>query len=98
MLLYIDDMLVASISRSAIELKAQLSKEFEMKDLGEAKRILRMEIGRGKEKGRICLTRVAYLKNVLQRFNVSMKTKLVCVPLGAHLKLSADLSPKIVEN
>ena len=67
LLLYVDDMLVASISRSAIdELKVQLSNEFEMKDLGEAKRILGMEIGRDKKNGRICLTRMAYLKKVLQ--------------------------------
>ncbi|ONK68195.1 uncharacterized protein A4U43_C05F8630 [Asparagus officinalis] len=54
------------ISWSAIdELKVQLSNEFEMKDLGEVKRSLGMEIGRDKRKGRICLTQVAYLKKVL---------------------------------
>ena len=67
LLLYVDDMLIASTSRSAIdELKVQLSNEFEMKDLGEAKRILGIEIGRDKKKGRICLTQMAYLKKVLQ--------------------------------
>ena len=54
LLLYVDDMLVTSSSRSAIdELKVQLSNEFEMKDLGEAKRILGMEIGRDKKKGNL---------------------------------------------
>ena len=57
-----------------------------------------MEIGRDKKKGRICLTQVAYLKKVLQRFHVSMNTKPVSVPLGAHLKLSASLSSKLVED
>ena len=99
LLLYVDDMLVASSSRLAIdELKVQLSNEFEMKDLVEAKRILGIEIGRDKKNGRICSTPVAYLKKVLQRFHVSMDTKPVSVPLGAHLKLSVGLSPKSVED
>jgi len=39
LLLYVDDMLIASRSRSAIDkLKKYLSYEFEMKNLGEAKR------------------------------------------------------------
>ena len=47
LLLYVDDMLIASRNQGEIcILKAQLSKEFEMKDLGEAKKILGMEIVR----------------------------------------------------
>jgi len=45
LLLYVDDMLIAFKSRSAIDkLKNDLSFEFEMKDLGEAKKVLGMEI------------------------------------------------------
>jgi len=40
LLLYIDDMLISSKSRSTIDkLKKDLSSEFEMKDLGEAKKV-----------------------------------------------------------
>ena len=47
LLLYVDDMLIASWSRSAIDaLNRDLSSEFEMKDLGEAKKVLGMEITR----------------------------------------------------
>ena len=47
LLLYVDDMLIASKSRSAIDkLKKDLFSEFEMKDLGEAKKMLGMEIER----------------------------------------------------
>ena len=47
LLLYVDDMLIASKNRSAInKLKKNLSSEFEMKDLGEAKKVLDMEIER----------------------------------------------------
>ena len=41
----LDDMLIASKTRSAIdELKKDLFSEFEMKDLGETKKVLGMEI------------------------------------------------------
>ena len=44
LLLYVDDMLIASKSRSAIDkLKKDLSSEFAMKDHGEAKKVLGME-------------------------------------------------------
>ena len=45
LLLYVDDMLVACSSLFEVEnLKVLLSSEFDMKDLGEAKKILGMEI------------------------------------------------------
>jgi reverse transcriptase-like protein len=45
LVLYVDDMLVACKSFLEVEvLKDQLSKEFDMKDLGDAKKILGMEI------------------------------------------------------
>ena len=57
LLLYIDDMLIASKSQNEIEkLKTQLSQEFEMKDLGEAMKILGMEIYRNKARGKVNLS------------------------------------------
>ena len=48
--LYVDDLLIASKSRSLIDkLKKQLSFEFEMKDLGEAKNVLGMKIEKDRE-------------------------------------------------
>jgi len=45
LLLYVDDMLIASKSKSAIDkLKKDLSSEFEIKDLGEVKKVIGMEI------------------------------------------------------
>ena len=47
LLLYVDVMLIISKSRSAIDkLKKNLFSEFEMKDLGEAKKVLGMKIDR----------------------------------------------------
>jgi len=49
-------MLITSMSKVEIDkLKAQLRTEFEMKDLGEAKQILGMEIQRNRRKGTFCL-------------------------------------------
>jgi len=59
-------MLIASKNRSSIDkLKVQLSSEFEMKDLGEPKRILSMKIERDRVKGRVSLTQKTYLQKVL---------------------------------
>ena len=47
LLLHVDDMLIASKRKYEIEkLKTQFNKKFEMKDLGESKKILSMEICR----------------------------------------------------
>ena len=49
LLMYVDDMLIASKSKSEIQVvKAKLQKEFEMKELENARRILEMEIERDK--------------------------------------------------
>ncbi|KAI4331921.1 hypothetical protein L6164_016867 [Bauhinia variegata] len=94
----INDMLIASKNREEINrLKAQLSKEFEMKDLGEAKKILGMEITRDRKRGILFLTQKQYLKKLLQRFNITEKTKPVSTPLALHFKLSASQCPKTKE-
>ena len=98
LLLYVDDMLIASRNQGEIcRLKAQLSKEFEMKDLGEAKKILGMEIARDRQRGTLYLTQKQYLKKVLQRFGMFEKTKPVSTPLAPHFKLSASQCPKTEE-
>ena len=51
LLLYVDDMLLTSKNmNSIIELKKRLSEEFEMKNLGRAKKILGVNIVRNREK------------------------------------------------
>ena len=94
LLLYVDDMLIASKNSEEIDkLKIQLKKEFEMKDLGEAKKILGMEIIRDRRSKKLCLSQKEYLKRVLQRFGIDDKTKPVSTPLASHFKLSTTMSP-----
>ena len=96
--LYVDDMLIAAKSQVEIDiLKAQMSKEFEMKDLGKAKKILGMEISRDRERGKLWLSQKQYLKRALQRFGMYDDTKHVSIPLTPHSKLSSRLSPTIDE-
>jgi len=57
LLLYVDDMLITFKSRSAIDkLKKDLSSEFKIKDLGEAKKVLGIEIERDRKGGKVSLT------------------------------------------
>jgi len=71
-------MLIVSKSRSAInKLKKDLSFKFEMKDLGEEKKVLSMEVKRDWKGGKISLIQNGYLKKVLQKFNINDDTKSV---------------------
>lgn len=63
LLLYVDDMLIAYKSREEIkDLKNMLNFEFDMKDLGPAKKILGMDIKRDRSKGIVFLSHGKYLK------------------------------------
>ena len=97
LLLYVDDMLIASHEKSLIvELKAQLSHEFHMKDLGPAKKILGMEIQRDRHVGTLFLYQKSYIEKVLEKYNLS-NCKYVATPFASHLKLSLRQCP-IIEN
>uniref|UniRef100_A0A3Q7H8M3 CCHC-type domain-containing protein n=1 Tax=Solanum lycopersicum TaxID=4081 RepID=A0A3Q7H8M3_SOLLC len=76
LLLYVDDMLIASKSQEEIEKrKNQLRKEFEMKDLGEAKKILGVEIKRDRHSKKLYLSQKEYLKrlneNICQEYHAN---------------------------
>ena len=68
-----------------------LSREFDMKDLGAAKKILRMEIKKNREKRRLCLSQGNYISKVLEKFNM-VDAKPVFTPLASHFILSAKQS------
>jgi len=71
LLLYVDDMLIASHSMIGIQrVKDILESEFDMKNLGEAKMILGMSINRNRSKGSLIPNQEAYLCKVLKRYNM----------------------------
>ena len=56
-----------------------------------------MKIERVRVKGRVSLTQKAYLQKVVQKFLIGDEAKSVSSPLVAHFKLSARMSPKIID-
>ena len=71
LLLYIDDMLIAAKSRKEITtVKKLLSSEFDMQDLGVAKKILGMEITIDRKSGLLFLSQHNYINKVLHHFNM----------------------------
>ena len=48
-----------------------------MKDLGEANKVLGIEIERDRKGNKVSLTQKGYLKKVLQKFNINGDTKSV---------------------
>lgn len=74
-------------------LKRYLSTQLEMKDLGEAKKILGMEIERDRETGTLILSQSSYLRTIVDKYGFS-QVKLVQVPIAPQFKLSTGMSPK----
>lgn len=94
LLLYVDDMLIASKQpRTVQRLKEQLSQEFEMKDLGPARRILGMDIYRDRIRGVLKLSQGDYLTKVLKTFGMS-DCRAVSTPLGSQFKLQSLTKPE----
>ncbi|KAA3467556.1 Integrase, catalytic core [Gossypium australe] len=86
LLFYVDDMLIATKDKGEIrKVKVQLSKEFEMKDLGVANKILGIEILRDRKACKLYL--------ILYRFSMQ-SAKLVSTSLAANFILSSTLSPQ----
>ena len=92
LLLYMDDMLIVGRDTCKInKLKKELSKSFEMKDLGPTSQILGIKISRDKKNGKLWQSQESYIKKVLDKFNMD-KAKPVSSLLGSHLKLSSKQS------
>ena len=94
LLLYVDDMLIAAKDKGEIrKVKTQLSKEFEMKDLGSTKKILGMEILRDEKASKLYLSQKGYIEKVLYRFNMQ-NAKPISTLLAGHFRLSSALPPQ----
>ncbi|GJV17432.1 retrotransposon protein, putative, ty1-copia subclass [Tanacetum coccineum] len=88
LLLYVDDMLISCKSKAEIgSTKSLLKKEFDMKELGEAKKILGMEIIRDRSHKILRVSQSGYVSKILNNFRID-NGKSVKMPLGGHFKLS----------
>lgn len=85
-LVYVDDLLIASADLSNIEnIKIKLKQNFKMKDLGNVRDVLGMRVERKGDVGNIKLTQRLYIENVLKRFG--MKD---CNPTGTPLESNVN--------
>lgn len=97
LLLYVDDMLVASKSMQEIKiLKKDLGTVFEMKDLGPAKKILGMEITRNRKELRLELSQCDYIEKILKLVQME-KAKPVKTPIGILFKLKSATDKELKE-
>ncbi|GJZ12758.1 retrotransposon protein, putative, ty1-copia subclass [Tanacetum coccineum] len=93
LLLYIDDMLIACKSKAKIgSTKTLLKREFDMKELGEANKILGMEIIRDQSCKILRVSQSGYVSKILNNFRID-NGKSVQMPLGRHFKLSLKDCP-----
>jgi len=86
-LAYVDDLLLVASSLAVIyKITDALHKRFEMKDLGEAKVILGLEIRRDKALGTLKLSHGKCAAHVLEKFGMAE-----CNPIGTPLEVGLQL-------
>ncbi|KAL4351255.1 hypothetical protein GQ457_06G019360 [Hibiscus cannabinus] len=71
LILYVDDILLATNYRGMLhEVKQFLSKNFDMKDMGDASYVIVIKIHRDRHKGVLGLSQETYINKVLERFRM----------------------------
>lgn len=77
LLLYVDDILLAGKELKEINiLKRQLKGEFEMKDMGNARKILGIDILRNRLSGKLILSQSKYIQKILERCGMDKQRQL----------------------
>src|SRR5258706_12463943 len=86
-------MLIVSNSKSKLsDMKLALSKYFKVKDLGEVKFLLGIEVIHDRESGSIKLSQQAYINQLLNQFNL-LGAKPASTPLSSGIHLTQDDCP-----
>ncbi|MCQ7016867.1 DDE-type integrase/transposase/recombinase, partial [Clostridioides difficile] len=97
LVLYVDDILLIGNSVKMLsDVRVWLSKQFDMKDLGEAGHILGIKIIRDRKKRMLTLSQASYIDTILTRFNMQ-DSKKGFLPFRHGVHLSRDQSPKTSE-
>jgi len=90
---HVDNMLIVSNSGSKLaEMKLNLTKHFKVKDLGEVKFLLGIEVICDRKLGSIDLSQQAYINQLLKRFNLQDANP-VTTPLSSGTRLTQDDCP-----
>jgi hypothetical protein len=94
---YVDDLLIVGADKAHIQqTKADLSKEFQMEDLGDAAYYLGLEIRRDRAKRKITLGQQAYIRKILNDFFPGKQLQDKQAPMAADRVMeprSPDLTP-----
>ncbi|KAL0284522.1 UNVERIFIED_CONTAM: Retrovirus-related Pol polyprotein from transposon TNT 1-94 [Sesamum radiatum] len=97
LVLYVDDILLIENDVKMLgDIKAWLSTQFSMKDIGEASYILGIKIYRDRSRRMLGLTQSSYIEKVLKRFKME-HLKRGILPMRHGIKLSKKQSPKTDE-
>jgi hypothetical protein len=86
--MWVDDLIIFGKDMTSIQdLKAVLNKEYEMKDLGELKYFLGIQVHRSKEQKLIHISQSGYIGTLLERYNMQDSNP-ARVPLSQGTKLT----------
>jgi hypothetical protein len=93
LVLYVDDiLLIGNDVPTLTSVKEWLAKNFQMKDLGQAERILGIRIYRDRTKRILALSQESYIDKVLERFSME-NSKRGFLPMSHGITLSKTQSP-----
>ena len=96
--LYVDDLIMVCNDLSfLLKTKVDLSKVFDMKDLGEIFYILGLQITRDRTHRMIHISQTKYIQSILKRYGME-DCKSLATPLDANSKLSKDMAPLTSED
>ena len=94
LVLYVDDiLLIGNDVERLTEVKIQLAKQFDMKDLGEAAYVLGIQIFRDRNNRKLVLSQASYIDKILVRFGMQ-NSKKGNLPFRHGIHLSKEQSPK----
>ena len=94
LILYVDDVLIIENDMGTLSsVKVWLSKQFDIKDLGEASHILGIKLLQDCQKRMLGLSQATYINKILTRFNM-VDSKKGFVPFRVGISLSGNQCPK----
>ncbi|KAL8161807.1 hypothetical protein V2J09_013296 [Rumex salicifolius] len=94
LVLYVDDILLAANDMGLLhDIKKYLSKNFEMKDMGQASYVIGIEIFRNRSQGWLSLSQKGYINKVLERYKME-KCSAGLVPIQKGDKFSKMQCPR----
>lgn len=86
--LYVDDLLLIGDSRKELtEIKRQLTRAFEMKDMGEARFILGIKIERDRTARTLTISQTEYINTVVTRYGLVNSRRSTFTPMNTGVKL-----------